>query len=241
MNLQTPYTAIAAAYANHNALQPIQKDAAYPSLFNSIGDVRGKTVLDLACGEGIVAREMYSRGAKHVVALDECSEMLDIAESRHPSGASIEYWRAHVGDLGAIGQFDIVTGAYLLHYAKPRDELFRMCRDIRLNLRRGGTFFGINNNPEHLFCFEPDPDKCRREKPEGIQIKWIFWAGGINVPFTNYYYRKSTYEEALGSAGLSVEWVHITPTDEGRRSIAPRTLSLFLRSPWLVILKCVKK
>jgi 16S rRNA (guanine966-N2)-methyltransferase len=40
------------------------------ALFNSLGDLRGRVILDAFSGSGAVAIEAISRGAKHVVAID---------------------------------------------------------------------------------------------------------------------------------------------------------------------------
>ena len=36
-----------------------------PNMFKFIGDVKGKKVLDLGCGEGGYSRELAKRGAEH--------------------------------------------------------------------------------------------------------------------------------------------------------------------------------
>src|SRR5262245_36371821 len=57
-----------------------------------IGDVAGKSVLDLACGGGGFTRRFKERGADRVVGVDISAEMLNLAraeEARDPRG--IEY------------------------------------------------------------------------------------------------------------------------------------------------------
>src|SRR5690349_2308196 len=41
------------------------------SLFNMLGDLNGKTVLDAFAGSGALSFEAISRGAKHVLALEK--------------------------------------------------------------------------------------------------------------------------------------------------------------------------
>jgi len=60
----------------------------------TLGDVQGKDLLDLGCGEGYLAREMIHRGA-HVWGIDAAPTMIEIAKSKDPLG-SIKYI---VGDI----------------------------------------------------------------------------------------------------------------------------------------------
>lgn len=59
-----------------------------PALLELIGDVRGQRVCDLACGQGIVARELARRGAR-VTGVDISERLLALArteEARDPLG-----------------------------------------------------------------------------------------------------------------------------------------------------------
>src|SRR5215210_4555186 len=59
-----------------------------PSLFDLTGSVDGQYVCDLACGQGVIARQLASRGAK-VVGIDLSLRLLEIgmrAEDAEPSG-----------------------------------------------------------------------------------------------------------------------------------------------------------
>src|SRR5262245_5685778 len=65
-------------------------DPATATLLHLIGDVRGLRVLDLACGQGRVARELARRGAL-VVGIDISRALLDkarAAESEGPLGVT---------------------------------------------------------------------------------------------------------------------------------------------------------
>ena len=109
------------------------------SVLKLIGDVNGKRVLDLACGEGHLTRMVRKAGAAEVVGIDISERMIDLArerEVRQPLG--IEY---HVEDArSVVGQadFDLVVAAWLLVYAQTRAELVQMCRGVASRLSSGG-------------------------------------------------------------------------------------------------------
>ncbi len=68
------------------------------ALFNILGDIHDKTMLDLFAGSGVIALEALSRGAAHVTSIDgnrqACSAMTKIKESWPVAG-----WDIHTGKL----------------------------------------------------------------------------------------------------------------------------------------------
>jgi 2-polyprenyl-3-methyl-5-hydroxy-6-metoxy-1,4-benzoquinol methylase len=114
-----------------------------------IGRVKGKTVLDLACGEGYSTRILARKGAK-VTGID-CSEKLiglAIAEERREP-LDIRYYRMNASRLNKIfdDSFDLVTCFMALHdienYADAVAEVARV-------LKHGGRFVFSIMHP----CFE---------------------------------------------------------------------------------------
>src|SRR5215210_462191 len=53
----------------------------FPLTFRMLGDVRGRRVLDLGCGEGAYSRELVRRGAA-VVAVDGSARLAAVARER---------------------------------------------------------------------------------------------------------------------------------------------------------------
>jgi len=81
-----------------------------PSLFRRLGSVYGLRILDLACGQGFLCRELARRGAQ-VTGVDASGEMIRLArtyESGNPLG--ITYLHADAADLRDLddSSFDIV-------------------------------------------------------------------------------------------------------------------------------------
>jgi 2-polyprenyl-3-methyl-5-hydroxy-6-metoxy-1,4-benzoquinol methylase len=50
--------------------------------FDALGDLRGKTVLDIGCGSGPYVLEALARGASHVTAVDPAPRMLALVRQR---------------------------------------------------------------------------------------------------------------------------------------------------------------
>jgi SAM-dependent methyltransferase len=187
------------------------------------GDLRGARVLDLACGDGFYSRRLARRGASATLGVDASAEMVALgrrAEEAEPLGC--RYLHADVGDVAALGRFDVVVLAYLLNYARTHDELRRFCEVAHRHLRPGGRLVGVNDHTEdgrsgtrdftaHGFRkVGPDP------YVEGTPITYEFLLPeGRSFAITNYYWRPETYAEALGAAGFrDVEWHHFATAPE---------------------------
>lgn len=87
----TNYDAIAEEYKKAK-LQPWRLYIETFMLFDLVGDLTGKSVLDLGCGEGFHTRLLRQKGADRVVGVDLFAGMIDLArkqEEHHPLG--IEY------------------------------------------------------------------------------------------------------------------------------------------------------
>src|SRR4051812_31505249 len=116
--MTTNYDDIAAEYQRAKQ-QPWRLHLEHYTFFKLLGDVRGKTVLDLACGEGFYSRFIKRRGAARVVGVDLSQGMIELArrqEERDPLG--IDYLVHDVKQLALDDTFDVVVAAYLLNYAQ---------------------------------------------------------------------------------------------------------------------------
>lgn len=94
-----------------------------------LGDLRDRTVLDLACGKGVYAREFKRSGAAAVTGVDLSAQMIALAEAKErkePLGC--RYVCEDAATFPPSAQVDVVAALYLLNYARTRMELDRMFR-----------------------------------------------------------------------------------------------------------------
>ena len=106
-----------------------------------LGDLHGQTVLDMACGEGVYARQFKRAGAVDVTGVDISSAMVALAEAQEraePLGC--RYVCADAADFSPTAPVDVVTAIYLLNYARTADQLGRFGRACFRALRPGGRF-----------------------------------------------------------------------------------------------------
>jgi toxoflavin synthase len=185
------------------------------TLLSAVGDLRDRSVLDLACGEGFNTRRLKMSGADRVVGVDISREMIRLAqeeEDRAPLG--IDYVCRSASDLGELGTFDVVTAVFLLNYARSRDELRRMCDEIYRALEPGQRFVTITDNagrgalyPEEFLSYgfayhAPLPMDDAAPMTFELRIEDGRWLSIEIVHFAH-----TTYEWALLDAGFSeIRW-----------------------------------
>lgn len=212
------------------------------------GDLAGKSVLDLACGEGFYTRILKQRGAARVVGVDLSSEMIRLAreeESRRPLG--VEY---RVGDARAVNgdeQFDLVVAAYLFNYAKCGDEMAEMARAAAHSLSSGCRLVAINNDQEQPVEAFAGTQKYGLSKSasgplrDGTPITYTISNNGHPFHFDNYYLSTATQEEAFRRAGFGpVRWHRPRLSPNGEREYGADYWADFVRHPPVVFIECRK-
>jgi ubiquinone/menaquinone biosynthesis C-methylase UbiE len=222
-----------------------------PAFERVIGKVGGLRVLEIACGNGRLARRMARRGAK-VTAVDASEGMILRARQRDaetPTGT--EYRVADAAGLGALadGSFDlVVAGMALMDIADAEGAL----REAGRALRVGGRLVASMTHPcfdtgEENSCWVTESypyDETRVFRKVG-RYRDIFehragWrVGGQQYPQavmkTPYYHRPlSWYFRAIRTAGLAVTaFEEPEPTEE---FVAESSQGLYLRK---IPLHCV--
>jgi len=131
--------AIARSYADGFAAAA---DQCIGALLRPHGDLSGRRVLDLCCGQGNASDELVRAGAE-VIGLDFSAAMLEMARERVPDADFVE---GDAMDMPFVSEsFDgVVCGFGILHTPEPR----RVLAEVRRVLRDGGRF-SYSNWDEH--------------------------------------------------------------------------------------------
>lgn len=219
------------------------------SFMKLIGDLAGKSVLDVACGGGHFTRRLREAGAARVVGCDISERMIQLArdqEAREPLG--IEYRVEDARSLGPQEDFDLVVSAWLLVYAHDRAELASMCQGLARRVRPGGRLVTVTTNPD-VYFFRPPPDyrKYGFEMTladrvyEGAPILWTILLDDSSLEIENYYLPISAYESAFRDAGFRDFAVHhpelaAHPQGEDDRAY----WADLLNHPIAILIDCVK-
>jgi SAM-dependent methyltransferase len=118
--------------------------------------VRGRTVLDLGCAEGLIALECARMGAARVDAIDYKIEFIDRARKlKLPEGATLNWFYhnlEHGLPDGTLPQYDVVLALAIIHKMPQPAALTRLIADtarqiliVRLPLNSKGVVRSKHN------------------------------------------------------------------------------------------------
>lgn len=95
------------------------------SLEDIVGDVKGKTILDLGCGIGEFTKYFANNGAKSVVGVDISKKVLEYARENN-NADNIEYLNLDIDNLSDLNQkFDVIFSDMVFNYIEDFDKLMR--------------------------------------------------------------------------------------------------------------------
>lgn len=213
-----------------------------------LGNLTGKSILDLACGEGIYTRQFKQQGAAVVVGVDISQKMIELAkQEENQQKLDIQYIVADVMELGKIGDFDLVVASYLLNYAQTEAQLKKMCQTIFSNLKQGGRFVTINNNTEQSPSSYLKTEKYGFIKTiteplqPGTAINLTFSIDGQKFSFDNYYLSRNTYQNVLEEVGFqNITWRKMQVSPEGIEKFGQEFWQDYLDCMPHLCIECVK-
>jgi 2-polyprenyl-6-hydroxyphenyl methylase/3-demethylubiquinone-9 3-methyltransferase len=183
--------------------------------------LRGKTVLDVGCGGGILAESMAARGAV-VTGIDMGEAPLSVARLHlKESGQQVDYRRITAEALAeeSAGQFDVVTCMEMLEHVPDPASTIAACAQL---VKPGGhVFFStINRNPkawlfaivgaEYVLKLLPKGthEYTRLIRPSELE-RWARAAGLSTREFTGMHYNPLLQRYRLGP-GVDVNYLAYT-------------------------------
>jgi SAM-dependent methyltransferase len=216
-------------------------DVAADVTLDLLGDVAGRHVLDVGCGEGHVARRLARAGAV-VTGVEPTAALLAAArdaERRDPLGIGYVAGRAEdLGDVGT-GTVDAAVAVLVLHHV---ERLADALAELRRVLRPDGVLVAVlphpwTDHPDAGWTGTPDAPRrvlgdYRREGPwssgAGTGATGTT-AGPTSVRDIGWHHRTlATWLTAL-AAGFRLE-AAVEPVTDGPWADTPRLLALRART-----------
>lgn len=215
------YNDIADWYDSYLHDSPLYYEVVLPGLLELAGDVRGRTICDLACGQGWFARELARRGAR-VTGIDLADRLLVLArqyEEQEPQGIIYQQDDAQSAFSLSNGTFEGVVCVLSLMDIPDPQAVFQTSRRI---LKPGGWLIFAITHP----CFElpqarwitTDNGQIARAVRGYFQEgNWKSDGGGIRSRVGAHHRMLSTYLNALVTANFALERM-LEPMATGERA-----------------------
>lgn len=171
---------------------------------NVLGDVRGKTILDLGCGSGHNAVVLAAQGAR-VLGIDISASQLELAARRAGTCGQLTFARGDMLNLqlpyGAT--FDIILSVFALDFVP---DLAPVLKQVAEHLRPSGRFVFSCKHPLAWHRVSPDGDAVVVADYFAERAKESVWAfDGVAYAVSRLYYRPlGSWFGQLASAGLHI-------------------------------------
>lgn len=194
--MQAAYDEIAEWYDESVEAGSLLSATIVSNMLELAGDIAGQDICDLACGQGLLARELAKRGAK-VVAIDISARLLDLGrryESESP--LSIHYIQDDAQSLSEIASasFDCVVCNMALMDIADLGGVFASAFRI---LRPGGPFVFSITHP----CFQVPPGGS-------YFMEGLWWSSnpnGVRGKVGAYHRTLATYLNSLTETGFCLD------------------------------------
>jgi SAM-dependent methyltransferase len=172
-----------------------------PVLFELLGNIKGRSILDIACGQGYLSRILARRGAR-VIGVDLSEKMLEIAQASEDSEAlGVKYICCSSGHMSGVADasMDCIVSTFGFHDIKEIESTIKECSRV------------LKENGKLVFAIPHPLTYARRaQDEEGYYLQMHHYMSLKEIPHPKYkntdvvaYHRPlSYYFERLFSVGL---------------------------------------
>lgn len=181
-------------YVKFNNSNGKKLDERYLKIFNEMGNVKGKKILDLGCGRGEFARFLYKKGAK-VVGIDYSGDAIKLASTTFKndiakSKGELKYLKMNTKNLKLKSMgFDMCVSIEVYEHLYPKEKDLLLGEVYRV-LKPDGKFY-LHTEPNIYFnsIFYP---------------YWIFPVGSLLIKINNFLFH-SNYPPMIPAKDLVMD------------------------------------
>ena len=188
-------------------IKPDKQYSFLPTVLGILGNLSGKTVLDLGCGDGFFTRALVKAGAKKVIGIDNSEVQIRLAKEKQTED-NIEYILRDIYK-DKLPMADVVLSPFVVNYAESTQALVFIFKNIYESLSDGGRALLVVDLPRGKNLKKFGSIKTLEGKPtNGTKIKIELYNGEdfICTLYSNYY-TPDTLENTLKTTGFgSIEW-----------------------------------
>lgn len=210
------YNKIGEKYSELIKKDPLKIYLQYPGLIKLLGNIKGKCMLDIGCGNGFFSSMIAEKGAK-IVGFDVSEKQIELAkENEKKLKLGMEFFCSDQFRFSYPGKFDSAFSNMVIFYAVDFKELVQFFKCAFNFLKENGEFISVIVNPDYKRFGELHYD--RKIIRIGKRAKSEFYINGKFDVSSGFYsfFTKPEYENAAKQAGFSrFEWKNIKIEKQG--------------------------
>lgn len=205
-----------------------------PAFLEVLGDVRGRRVLDLGCGDGRFGRYLLEAGALSYLGVDASANMVKLAEQTLPGRVRHE----RIEEFTIPSTVDVVVSRLALHYV---DDVGAVLRRVQAALAPSGRLvFSV----EHPVITSNDQDWQRRQPRQAWLVDDYFLTGRretdwIGSRVVKFHRTVEDYVRLLQSTGFRLETLR-EPGPESQRFASHDEFRRRQRIPLFLLLSATR-
>ncbi len=215
----------------------------YPAVLKTVGNVRGKTILDLGCGAGWLASELCRKGAQ-VFGVDHSPQWIKVCQSNYGALKKLKFCLGGGErlDMFRKGKFDVVIANMVFLSVASSRKVENMFSEISRVMKKRGVFIFSDCHPCSRMMgatgtklSDRADDFCYFD--DGVKYKATYLLSDYTpIEFTDSFWSLGFYSRLLGKNGLVIEEI-IEPKPA---QMDPSKRFADYRIPEYIVFKCRK-
>jgi len=204
-----------------------------------LGNVSGKNILDIGCGNGKFARKLAQGGAK-VFAIDAIPEQIEFAKKiEGEKKQSINYLVGNIQELNKINfpieNFDIVI-SLMTHLYLSKNDFIDSFKIVAEKINKKGRFIYGSIHPARIFLYE------RQNYFESQLLKTELPTLSGKIFTTQFYHHPmNVVINSILNSGFKIQKIYEPRPDVKEIKKYPTLLSVDNESPQYIIIDSIKK
>lgn len=193
-----------------------------PPLFELIGDPKGLTIYDIACGNGYIARKLMKAGAEEIYASDISQTLIKLATTKYPD-LGVKYFIQEASDFSNIPEnyFDLVFIHMAIWYVK---DVADFLKKVYKALKPNGRFIFSIDHPMKWSLYQAidavSDEEVKKGEESYLEERKVetfnHWLGKQD-DLTVYFRPISYYINLCGNNGLLVKALREPASDMMRQ------------------------
>jgi len=229
---------------NKYSLKPLASTyIGYPAMLKTVGDIRGKKVLDFGCGSGWFSHKLSKKGAT-VSGIDNSPKWIKLCKSQKLESKKLKFFLSRGDNMKIFkgSNFDVIIANMVFLNMPSKAMLERSFREIGRTIKKGGTFIFSDIHPYTIIAPRTNIKVSSSMQgfsnfKEGFKFKSKHLLTNYKtIEFTDSHWSLGFYSRLLDKNGMVIEQL-IEPQPV---KMDPKKKLKDYKLPTYIIFKCRK-